>query len=352
MKNIQTKSTSRTSALGGDIILRTTSTTRLIFRPEIVENPGNKEACVRGTFIFQKKKPSGNWEDYENLPLSKLKDGEWIKLEIHSGELQKLMEDLSEYKEVFMRHGIMLGETEFIITSENIRSALIQLSSLENKGVILEKLAELDSENLQNINSLVGITKLRNALKKWTDNKTNRNEEFWQQEFADNPWIIAQVFSMPVFIFEDKAYLGGKNVANTGGNLIDFLYKNDLTNNLVLIEIKTPTTSLIGNLYRGEEGKNGVYTTSQELSGSMVQILNYKDKLQKNYYNLANESSKKFHSFNPKCLIIIGSLENEELTHDQLKSLELFRSNGKDIEIITFDELFSKIEILLSLLDK
>jgi len=98
MNTFTTKSTSRNSAVVSDIILRETETTRLIFRPVIVENPHNKKACVRGHFIFQKKKVSGNWEDYNDFSLSKLKDGEWVKnvfnpksiIIIGSLELEKL----------------------------------------------------------------------------------------------------------------------------------------------------------------------------------------------------------------------------------------------------------------------
>ena len=93
MDSFTTKSTSRNSAIVSDILLRETETTRLIFRPVIVENPHNKNACVRGHFIFQKKKVSGNWEDYNDFSLSKLKDGEWVKLELKAGEVHSLIDE-------------------------------------------------------------------------------------------------------------------------------------------------------------------------------------------------------------------------------------------------------------------
>ena len=59
-------------------------------------------------------------------------------------------------------------------------------------------------------------------------------------------------------------------------------------------------TRLLGKKYRG------VYSISEDLSGSINQILNYREELQKNYFSLKNNSEKDFFSFNPQCLIIIN----------------------------------------------
>ncbi|MCY8186083.1 DUF4263 domain-containing protein, partial [Bacillus inaquosorum] len=72
--------TSKDSAFGEDIILREKSTTRLLFRPQIINNKHNEEASVKGCFIFQKKRSSENWEDHKELDLNKLKATEWVKL--------------------------------------------------------------------------------------------------------------------------------------------------------------------------------------------------------------------------------------------------------------------------------
>ena len=86
------------------------------------------------------------------------------------------------------------------------------------------------------------------------------------------------------------------------------------------------------------------------MSGAINQILNYKEELQKQFYELAKNNEREFDVFNPKSIIIIGSLEFEKLENGKLKSFELFRYSNKDVDIITYDELFDKIEIFLSLL--
>lgn len=339
---ITTKSTSLTSAVGQDIELRRTESSRMIFRPEVVDNPHDQTACVRGNFIYQRKKKSGKWEDYKTLDLSKLKDSEWVKLELKSGELKKLITELDKYYEVFKKYGIRLGETSFVVTPENAREIIEKfLQNPEN----FEKLQDLRIEDLKKLNLVSSINSLKSVLKTWNDNKNNSDENFWQTFFKDNSWIIAQVFSYPVILFKDKAYVGGKSIENKGGNIVDFIFKNGFSDNILLVEIKTPTTLLMGSHYR-----DNAYCISTDLGGSIVQVLKYKDKLQKNYYALRQESDKAFQVINPKCMVLIGKLVNG-LNEEQKVSFELYRGDSRQVEIVTFDELFQKVQMLTDLLE-
>lgn len=351
MENIITKSTSSSSMDVSDIVLRETGTTRLIFRPEIVKNPNNKEACVKGEFVFQKKGLKDSWVSYKDLLLSNLKASEWIKLELKSAEVLLLLNKLKEMQGVFQEYGIVFGETEFKITRGNAENILSQLSKLANKEFIWQVLQDFKFEDLQNLNYVVGIGRFKAAIKFWDANRNNDKEEIWQDFLKKNSWVISQVFSYPAVLFQDKAYVGGKCIDNTGGNVVDFIYQNNLTKNIALVEIKTPLQKLLGVAYRGSTQKNQVYSISTDLAGAVSQVLNYKNILQKDFYK-TNSDGKDCDLFNPKGILIIGNLEAESFDKNQTKSFELFRSNSKDIEIITFDELFGKIKLLLDLLDK
>ena len=340
---ITTKSTSLSSAIGQDIELRVTETSRFIFRPEIVDNPHDKTACVRGNFIFQRKKKTGQWEDYKNQDLSRLKDSEWIKLELKSSELKKLITELDKYYEIFKKFGIVLGEKSFVVTPENAREIIEKfLQNPEN----FKKLQELQINDLKKLNLISSINSLKNVLKTWSDNKKNGDESYWQTFFKENSWIIAQIFSYPVILLQNQAYVGGKGINNKGGNVVDFLYKNSLSDNVLLVEIKTPITPIVGSAYR-----NKSYSISSDLSGSITQILNYKDELQKDYHRLVRQSTKIFQTFNPKCMVVVGTLSDSSLNTEQKRSFELFRSDSRQVEIVTFDELFQKVQMLVSLLE-
>lgn len=190
------------------------------------------------------------------------------------------------------------------------------------------------------------INNLKNILKIWNENQENDDEEFWQKVFWDNSIILSQVFSFPVIFIEEKVYVGGKNLSNKGGNLVDFLLKNNLTKNTALIEIKTPKTKIIGSKYR-----LSVYSISADITGSIVQISNYKDSLTKNYHSLVATMQGEINAFNPSCMVIAGNAQAELTDQERIKSFELFRNGLKDVQLVTYDELFRKIEILIDLIE-
>ena len=178
----------------------------------------------------------------------------------------------------------------------------------------------------------------------WNKHKKNSNENFWHELFKTNPWIIEQIFPCPVEMLDDKCYIGGKGINDKGGRIVDFIYLNKLAENIILVEIKTPVTKLLGADYR-----NGTYSESVDLSGAKAQMLKYKDECQKNSYSLETKSKRKFKISNPECLVIIGNLEN--LSEEQKQSFEFIRRDSKDVDIRTFDGVFKKIELLIALID-
>lgn len=368
---VKIQSTSQNSAIGEPIILRQTTKSRLIFLPEIVNNTEHPDCCVKGTFIYQVKLPSGDWENYKTLDLSNLKRDEWVKISIKTEELKILITSLDKYYNIYEKYGIQRGINEFTITDENIKPFLDQildkkanfLKLLEKGGpvildkllawlsvtsdteLVINKLQSLKIDNLNKLNSLIGVSNIKKLLELWEINKENADEEFWQKTFKNHAWILSQVFSHPVIVLNDKAFLGGKAITNMGGKIIDFLYQNKITSNVILIEIKTPITKLLGHEYRTG------YSISEELSGSITQILNYREELQNNYFSLRDQSEMEFVLLNPKCLIIAGSIHKEIDTKAKSRSLEVFRNDIKNVEIISFDELHEKISMMLNILE-
>src|SRR5699024_2009888 len=104
--SIEITPTSSDTASGQDIILREKETTRLLFRPELVNNIHNSEAAVRGKFIYQRKRKGEDWEDCSNLNLSNIKAGEAFNFTMKSGELFDLRNELNYYYAIHRKHGI------------------------------------------------------------------------------------------------------------------------------------------------------------------------------------------------------------------------------------------------------
>jgi hypothetical protein len=372
MKEIKLKSTSLCSAASVDLILRETKTTRLVFRPLLIENVHDREAAVKGTFIFQRKGYSGDWEDHKELILSQLRADEWIKLELKSAEILKLYRHLDSLYALYEQEGIPYGESHFIRADMGL-SALLSASEPELKRLlsqesdnaiqllsrflnwlsevsspeeVIDNLERLDIKGLRELNSIIGLTTLKSSLEIWERNKDNSDEEFWQSTLEEYSFVLSQVFSYPLVIVKGKAYVGGKSFGNVGGNLVDFLARNDISKNAVLIEIKTPQTPLLGSKYR-----SNIYNVATELSGAIVQVSNYKDSLLKDFYSLGSLGDYKIESFEPACVVLAGNYELELVDEKMKRSFELFRSHLRGVELITYDELFGKVRFLINLLE-
>lgn len=255
-------------------------------------------------------------------------------------EFWKMIAFLYKWKET-----IDLGEFDdfFAITEKSLADILPKIADLEHKDIVLDNLKKLPKENLDNIDNLVNTVKISNILNLWEENKENSNEEFWQKEFQSNSWILSQIFSCPFILIGKKFYCGGKEDDDKGGVKGDLLYKNDLTGNLAFVEIKTPKSNIISDKYRGdEEGKeNIIYSMHKEITGGVIQLLNQR----KVYLKTHGDNNSKFLD-NPKCVLITGKMPKND---DEKKSFELYRNSLRDVEIITYDELFKRIESILNI---
>ncbi|MCD6119278.1 DUF4263 domain-containing protein [bacterium] len=338
------KSTSRQSAICPDIELSITKTTKLVFRPEIANNPHNQQACVKGQFIHFRKSKAGQWIKKKTYKRSRIPKDHAVNLPLDTAATLKLIEGLLGLRRIYDKNGIPYGEKEYVLTSKNAGAFAEQLADLADAETIIESLSNLSASALDNLGTAVGISRLHSALQVWNDHKEDADEEFWHETFRSHSWLIAQLFLHPVIIFQDKAYVGGKGRDNTGGNIADFLLQNKLTTNILLLEIKTPTTRLLGKKYR-----EGVYPVSQALCGAVNQVLIYKQELLNNFYTSARDRKRESEGFDPKCVIIAGSLDEIE-EREKIGSLEVFRSQLKNVEIVTYDELFEKTKDLLDLL--
>lgn len=185
--------------------------------------------------------------------------------------------------------------------------------------------------------------RLVNILNEWDGNKENSDEEFWQIKFSQNSYVLSQAFSVPVVFIQDKAYIGGMGIDRKNAKFVDFLFSSPSGNQVVLIEIKTPMTKLLGRKYRN------IFRPSTELSGALIQANDYRSSLLQNLSSLSQDLGKKLSAFNPRCLIIAGNIENELNTELKRRSFELFRSSLQNIDIVTYDELFKKIEVMATL---
>lgn len=366
--------TSADTAAADPVVLRQTQTTRLVFRPTLVNNAQDSDAPVQGTFVYQRKNPRGRWEDHNEVPLSSLRADEWVKLELHAGEVHQLVRHLGALYRLYHGEGLPKGKAQFLkLASEEPDGAIEPsdvrrlLGTIQRTGVdvalrvmewlaeqrdapaIVDQLGRLDVQDLCQINSLIGIGNLKALLRVWQENENNGDEEFWQQTFARYSFAITQAFAFPIMILRGKAYVGGKSLENTGGNIADFLAATHLTKNAVVVEIKTPNTLLLAKKeYRG----GGIYAASDQFAGALSQVLTYRYALSGEFDSIGRGHRERIQPYNPHCLVVIGNGSQELSDDDRRRSFELTRrAVSHDVTVLTYDEVFGKVQALLDTLE-
>lgn len=358
------------------VVLSSTERFRFRFMPMLVDNQNNPEQSVRGKLLLERKPknekyfPTDSVAPCEKVTRGSAKNGDWVEIELHSEEtynlfmgLKKLYDlsgcmngipfgsarfaqidsSFSSFLEVIQNDpsaARMIGEPQNFELIKTLLQLITQTSSHES---LKNSLSSLANENLQALTTSASLEGLKRVEALMRENLDNGKEEFWQQKvFNENQWVLAQIFSCPCTIYAQKAFVGGKSLDNKGGDVCDFIYRNKMTQNVALIEIKTPCTEIVGKPYRE------TYSMSLDMSGAVNQVLNYRDELQKNFSTLTRdlEEADTVRAFSPKCVVVIGKIST--LNAKQQKAFELYRNSFNNLTIITFDELHQKICDLMS----
>lgn len=179
----------------------------------------------------------------------------------------------------------------------------------------------------------------------------DKPEKIWQHFFDNNRWIFGYGLDYRFLgILQREAEVGESDTGGRDGSITDFLLGcKDFT---VLVEIKKPSTSL----FVDSRTAAGVQRISNDLVRSISQILGQKADWQvrsthgRNFDDQGNEIIQK--TVDPKCLLIIGrSTEYRATDRDsrvKARTFEMFRRDSRNIDIVTYDELYERAEFIVS----
>lgn len=274
------------------------------------------------------------------LKASKIIEGLDIANEDHADEIisqLKANQDTPEWWAFLM--GTFISFLREAMETGNVQQAVWAMGCVERCRSML-----LFKEHLEEVVWMGQSAKrVVDILRTWDANKVNDDEGFWQITLRENVYAISQVFAVPLVFIKDSAYVGGMNIDRQDAKLVDYLFSQESSREAVLVEIKTPATRLLGPEYRG------TYRPSTELAGALMQALDYRRSLSKNLSGLLGGTEYKLQAFAPKCVVIIGNGSVELDSESKREAFEMFRANSRDVEIVTYDELFRKLEVLASL---
>jgi hypothetical protein len=345
------------------IILREGPHVRLTFAPKLVDDPEHPNAKIEGTFVYQRKLKGDRWQNQREY-LSMVQAGEVRQLPISHTELRTLLDRLVPlYKLYDSSNGIAAAapaseahlpqtvdvaptDTAHIETlDQSFLTKLLNWLATEQGQNTAAWLATEEPAHLPKLTAALGLATLKVAHDHWLKNRANSSEAFWQQTLEERNFVLSQLFAYPVLAFGSKTYVGGKQFSNKGGKYPDLILSAPSTNSLLVLEIKTPITRLLDKEYRG-----GVFPFSGELQGAITQVLRYRQALMRDFTSLTSESENRPTLGEPRCIVIAGS-SNELTTIAHRECFELQRERLNGVSVITYDELFGKLNDLVQLLE-
>lgn len=232
-----------------------------------------------------------------------------------------------------LAHHLSFYSDDLSLSNEDIDSvlSLLSLSPAANISVTENFIQTKDKINVAYLDDV--IARFNFLLKDKRD-----NEKDWQRFFEKHGWILVNLFSAQVVLYGREAYVGGKTIENKEGRVVDFLFQNGFKDNYAILEIKTHNKLLVkGKPYREPD----TYAVHDELSGAISQCLDQKN-------TFLTEMGQKYKALDPKVILITG--QKRSLNESQARCFELVRSNQRNVDIVTFDELLEKIKGLRDVL--
>lgn len=349
--------TSLQSAAVSDRVLAETTTTRLVLRPDIVENRKNPDATIKVSLFHQRKSLNGTWEDTPTMPLSSLKAGEQVKLTLHSEPTLELFRQLDNLYTIatkgkigFGKTSLVVGREEELIQTDTSRAVVIKL--LLAKGYsddIWQALVRVNPDLATQLSYARIHTERKKALETFRLSLKQKLEEAWWQDFFErNTWIFGYGLKYQILkSIQSQPRYGGTNLAGRGTEKGDFLVRTEADVKFtVLVEIKRPDSQILGN----KAYRNGAWQLGEDLAGGVSQLqANCRcweiegSSAEQNREALQQERTYTVH---PKGILVIGATSQ---LNDIAKrnTFELFRQSVTNPEIITFDELYERAKFIV-----
>lgn len=214
-------------------------------------------------------------------------------------------------------------------------------AAIELVAANIGALAKAHPERLMQLRDELELVSLKELIDKFRSMLGQKlTEGKWQKFLSDNPFVLSLVFGYPVIKLGEQVAVGGIRLIGGGMKFADFVARHAQTGNMAIVEIKTPTTDILGpREYRG-----GIYPNSSEVSGAINQLLDQRYQLQRSLSVLKDAPGlRDLQAYAIDCVLVVGTLP-DSTDEARMKSFELARRALSGILIVTFDELLAKLE--------
>ena len=368
MDSYKTKSTSSNSAeLVDPIVIEETGTTRRVLIVDLNDKKKDIGETVGVMFVHQRKKGSSEWENVQSIPLSSLKGGDGVKLNLDSKTTRKVYDELTKLYALVDKQGVKYGIKDFsvekageVIKVPKDRKTLIEKLLAENHADEVWQELVGSNPDLATRLSLARVQTNRvKVLETFKENfeSQNSDESFWQKFFTENDWIFGYGLNYQfLHLLNDQPDYGGRNYTGKGSQKGDFLLHTKADARFtVLVEIKTPATKLLsydkGEPRKVKNPRNDVWLLSSDLFGAIAQIqVNARTWTidSQRGENVRPLEQDNIYTVEPKGILIIGNTKELNENESIISCFESYRRNTSNPEIITFDELYERAKFIVN----
>lgn len=314
---------------------------------------------LKAVYLYEK-------DDIEGIEIIKAvsgKDTERVKLsKFNFAQLKSFLNFISEIdlKGITERRLKIFDNQE--LDKDTIRSIKTLLSkdggsdiieSLINEGIITSKdivNTSFRKKGLQIFKRLISEKDYWKIYATENGKSTHSEEKTFQYFFEDNQWIFGYGLDYRYQnILQREVHLSGAELNGSNSVIGDYLLGDKMFT--TFIELKKPSTNLFGK----SANRSNSWKLSNDLIDSFSQILEHKAsgllQLEKPQY--INGEPLKQKAFDSKVVLIIGHWneidESSSIFEREIKkkTFELFRRDSRNVEILTFDELYERAAFIV-----
>lgn len=310
-------------------------------------------------------------EDIKSFTITKVSKGKATeKLSLHNSSIVQLkgfLEFITTFNLSDISHKrIRLIHDEDAEIDEETRKQVVEILKREDSTSLIKELLNarnITSEDIVNTGyrkSQLDIFKgllIKEDLSSYDESENFispniKSEKEWQRFFMSNQWIFGYGLDYRFQgVLQDEYHVSNTDASGKGSVIADFLMGDKKFTSFV--EIKLPTTPLFAR----DQNRSGCWKLSRELIDAYSQILEQKAsgqiKIENQTLHDSNEMVISQKSYDSKTVLVIGNLDSELSDNTDLrkgiksKTFELFRRDSRNVEIITYDELYERAKFIV-----
>jgi len=324
--------------LKDQIVLRTTSNER----QEILAKVFEKNSSMYGITLQRFTKESGSPHK--------------LSFSFVGNELQIFLDfiDSIKYLSYQHKHKFSVGDEKILEIKETLTNSPELIENIVKYDISDRDIISLGyrKKQLDIFAKLLAGGYLENYKREVIGSPNTKDEAAWQFFFNKNRWIFGYGLDYRFQGVLQKEFHSSNSEADGSNEVIgDFLLGDRKFTTFV--ELKRPDTALFGS----SKNRSNSWKLSSDLIDAFSQILEQKAsgqvKLAGN--KLHNDSGQEIgqESHDSKTILVIGSWDELKSCDNDLerkmktKTFELFRRDSRNVEILTFDELYERAKYIV-----